>query len=230
MTVKEWEEIYKCNQQISIWPWSDVVSYTMRYVKPKEDAKVLEIGFGAGANIPFFQTLGVDFYGIEGSKTIVEKVKQKYPMYSKNLVCGDFTKELPFDIDFDLIIDRGSMTLNSTYAIKNTLDFIYQKLKTGGYFVGIDWFSPEHSEYNKSATNIDENTKKFHEGYWANAGLVHFADEKHLKDLLSKFKLIKMEHKMYTDVTNNGTHDENDTLIQNYAAYNFIVKKVNNAK
>ena len=38
---------------MSIWPWSDLVSYVMRYTKINENYKVLEIGCGSGANIPF---------------------------------------------------------------------------------------------------------------------------------------------------------------------------------
>ena len=49
----EWEKQYQKNQQMSIWPWSDLISYVMRYTKINASYKVLEIGCGAGANIPF---------------------------------------------------------------------------------------------------------------------------------------------------------------------------------
>ena len=70
---QEWEKCFKENTQISTWPWSDLVSYVMRYARPTgENFRVLELGCGAGANIPFFISLGVDYYAIDGSSTIVE--------------------------------------------------------------------------------------------------------------------------------------------------------------
>ncbi|MGN5030804.1 hypothetical protein ACTFBV_20625 [Aeromonas rivipollensis] len=51
----EWDEQYKNNHHMSIWPWSDLVSSIYRYANPKNGYKrVLELGCGAGANIPLF--------------------------------------------------------------------------------------------------------------------------------------------------------------------------------
>lgn len=69
-----WNKIYKRNEQISIWPWSDLVSIVMRHTKPTtNDFKVVELGCGAGANIPFFLSLGVEYYSIEASEIIVSR-------------------------------------------------------------------------------------------------------------------------------------------------------------
>ena len=90
---KGWDECYMKNTQMSIWPWSDLIGYVMRYARPDSaEFKVLELGCGAGANIPFFRTLGVDYYTVEGSATAVESLKEKYTELSNNLVAGDFTK------------------------------------------------------------------------------------------------------------------------------------------
>ena len=55
----EWDESYKKNTHLSIWPWSDLVSYVMRYARPEnpKNCNVLELGCGAGANIDFFKWL-----------------------------------------------------------------------------------------------------------------------------------------------------------------------------
>ena len=54
----EWDDQYSIGRLGSRWPWSDVVSYVMRYVRPQnKKIKVLELGCGAGANIPFFQSV-----------------------------------------------------------------------------------------------------------------------------------------------------------------------------
>ncbi len=64
----EWDSIYADGQQKSIWPWSDLVSFVMRYARPKGPTyRVLELGCGAGANVPFFRYLNVEYCAIDGS-------------------------------------------------------------------------------------------------------------------------------------------------------------------
>jgi hypothetical protein len=63
---KEWESIYQEGKQLTVWPMSDLVSYVMRHAKPSgKQFRVLEIGCGAGANIPFFLSLGVEYFGVQ---------------------------------------------------------------------------------------------------------------------------------------------------------------------
>jgi SAM-dependent methyltransferase len=125
--MKAWEEIYKANRHIVTWPWSDIVSDVM-ILKPTKNLKVLEIGCGPGANIPFFLNIGVDYYTIDGSETAVKKVKSMFPSLENKVACGDFTKEIPFDVSFDLIIDRAALTHNDTESIKSCISIIKSKL------------------------------------------------------------------------------------------------------
>ena len=74
----EWEKIYQNNEQISIWPWSNCVSLCHRYGNLHEGMKVLELGCGAGANIPFFVQRKAAYYAVDGSATMVEKLKEKF--------------------------------------------------------------------------------------------------------------------------------------------------------
>lgn len=53
----EWEQTYKSNAQLSVWPWSEVISLTHRFCDLNKDLIVLELGCGAGANIPYFMSL-----------------------------------------------------------------------------------------------------------------------------------------------------------------------------
>ena len=80
---------------MSIWPWSDLVSLVMQYKLPKEEFRVLELGCGAGANIPLFIALGADYYAVEGSQTIVNQLHKQYPQFKDNIIVGDFTKDMP---------------------------------------------------------------------------------------------------------------------------------------
>lgn len=215
----EWDERYKENTHMSIWPWSDLVTYVMRYARPiDKNYKVLEIGCGAGANIPFFQALGVEYYAIEGSQTIVESLHQKYPELRQNIVVGDFTDNLIFADQFDLIVDRASLTHNTTTSIKNSLSLIYNSLKFGGKYIGIDWFSTEHSEYlNGDQIGDIFLRSNYIKGQFANLGKIHFSDKVHLQELFSSFRFEILEHKIV-----KREIPENEYV---FAAWNFVVVK-----
>ena len=126
----EWDERYQENTHMSIWPWSTLVSFVMRYSNPNVAGfRVLELGCGAGANIPFFVNLGIDYYAVEGSESIVTRLHSKFPQLKDNIVCGDFTQTLP-EMEFHLIVDRGSLTCNDTSAIRRCLRMCHNRLKT----------------------------------------------------------------------------------------------------
>jgi SAM-dependent methyltransferase len=192
----------------------------MRYARPENaPCRVLEIGCGAGANIPFFSKLGVDYYAIDGSKEIIERLRRAFPDLAERFVQADFTKQIPFDLDFDLIVDRASLTHNGTSDIVNSLELLYHKMKPNAKYIGIDWFSIAHSEYNKGLELEDRYTRgNFQSGQFTNLGKVHFSDKAHLLHLFSKFNMLIMEHKM----VRRELPDEGYL----FGSWNFVAQKV----
>ena len=196
---KEWDDLYRSNTHLSIWPWSDLVSYVHRYARPSAGfTKVLELGCGAGANIPLFLSLKADYWAIEGSPSIVDSVLARYPELAGRIVVGDFTVDLPFEGPFDLVVDRISLAHNSTAAMLITLSMIFNLLRTGGKFIGIDWFSTKHQD-SELGEMVDSHTRKNMPAHssLAGTGHVHFCDQEHLIYLLeqSGFKIERLEHK-----------------------------------
>ncbi len=198
---QEWDVCYDSSTQLSIWPWSDVVSLVSRHCKsiPSSPKKVLEFGCGAGANIPFFMASGWDYCAIEGSPTIVKVLHSKYPLLKEKIVVGDFTSDKPFFFGggADLILDRSSLTTNDTAGIRSGLLNAVEALKPGGLFVGVDWFSAEHSEFANGEPCDDEYTKKnFKSGQFTGLGKVHFSTESHLKEVFEAFEILVLDHKV----------------------------------
>jgi SAM-dependent methyltransferase len=215
----EWNETYKEGKHASVWPWSDLVSFVYRYCKSfKQPFRVLEIGCGAGANISFFKALGVEYFAVEGSAVAVEKLHEKFPDLKHNIRNGDFTITIPFDEPFDLIVDRASLTHNNTEAIKKSITLLTEKLKYGGIFIGIDWFSTKHSDYQEGEFAEDKFTKtNLMKGQFVGLGRVHFSDQEHLKDLFSEFEMLVIDHKTVENVYPSKSHI--------FASWNFAVKK-----
>jgi len=56
----------------------------------------------------------MDYYAIEGSATIVRQLHKRYPELADKVKVGDFTNDQPFLNDFDIVIDRASLTHNTT--------------------------------------------------------------------------------------------------------------------
>lgn len=202
----EWEELYKNSRHLSVWPWSDAVSLVMRHARPASpDYSALELGCGAGANIPFFQRLGIRYHAVEGSATMVELLKRNFPEYAGTIAAGDFTKDLVFEGPFDLVLDRGSLTCNTTEAIANCLAMVRERLKPGGKFIGIDWMADDHSESSKGVPDTDGNTRSgYADGPFAGIGRIHFSSLGHLRELFSAFAIETVEHKIVETVVPAG--------------------------
>jgi hypothetical protein len=205
----EWEQVYQSGAQNSIWPWSDVVSFVMRYARPdRRPYRVLELGFGAGANISFLMSIGADYSGTEGSATAVEHVQRRFAGAENfHVECCDFTKEIPFEGVFDLVVDRSSLTHNGTAAIEECLRRVAGKMRLGAKFIGIDWFSTENADFLSGEALEDHFTRTaFPTGQFQDVGIVHFSDEAHLRALLAgaNLDLERLEHKQADTAVPSG--------------------------
>lgn len=190
---KEWETLYGAGKHNTLWPWSSVISHVFRHTKPTApDFRVLELGCGPGANIPFFRSINVDYMALEGSQSAVGGVIENFPEMADKIIVADFTKDIPFNGAFDLIFDRAAVTHNDTDSIRRCLKLVREKLSTKGVYIGLDWFAACHSEFSEGQEGPDRFTRTgFGEESlnFANVGTVHFSDQEHLEDLFADYKI-----------------------------------------
>lgn len=194
----EWDRLYRDGRQRTVWPWSDIVSLVYRHALPANGfRRVIELGCGAGANIPFFLKLGCDYCAIEGSEAAVADLHRAFPELQPRIRLGDFTKVLPFEGPFDLAVDRSSLTHNNVAAVRNALDLVFDALRPGGKFVGVDWFSAAHSDATCGRAVDAFSRADIPGGQFHGVGTVHFADRAHLVALLdgAGFVIERLEHK-----------------------------------
>lgn len=200
MYSREWDDLYRAHRHMSRWPWTDLVALVSRYARPEEGfRRVLELGCGVGANIPFFVDLGVDYYAIEGSPTAVALIHDRFPRLRNRVVAGDYTLDLPFQGPFDLIVDRSSLTCNRSESISRCLALLDPLLRDGGRFIAVDWFSVRHADYPLGEDAGDGYTRRNMSGGFAGTGDVHFFDREHLLAFFQGYRFLDLQHKTLAD-------------------------------
>ena len=214
-----WDSTYRTGQHMSEWPWSDLVSLVHRHAKPENGyRRVLELGCGAGANIPFLQSLGMDYCAVEGSSFIVARLRARFPEIAANIVVGDFTQKIPFTSRFDLVIDRASVTHNTTTGIRRALALVADVLRSGGKLIGLDWFAADHSAA-KFGTPLDSHTRTGLSGTFTGIGAVHFSDRQHLLALMQDAGL-SIEHLAHKEIKTEIPADG-----ERMCSWNFVASK-----
>ncbi len=214
----EWDQRYRESTHQAIWPWSDLVSLVHRHCRPQPGSIVLELGCGAGANVPFFRALGVEYFGIDGSETAIERLRKRFPDLASHFAVADFTRDRPFAGPFDLVVDRAALTHNCATAIRSALQLTWDLLKPGSCFIGVDWFSTGFSEFRRGDPGEDAFTRtNFVDGPFAGTGRVHFSDLAHVRDLFGRFELLHVEEKsVCTRVPEDGAR---------FAAWNLVARR-----
>lgn len=188
----EWDAQYLAGRQMTVWPFTDLVGLVKRFQPALAGRRVLELGCGVGANAPFFITEGAIYHGIDGSQAAIDATM------AGSCVVGDFTKSIPFGwvLSFDLVVDRAAVTHNDTASIQACLALVFERLKSGGLYIGVDWFSHNHDEYANGDPDGDEYTKcGYTEGQFAGVGKAHFSDYGHLCKLFERFEILRIEEK-----------------------------------
>lgn len=223
----EWQKVYEQGLHNNVFPWSDLVSlyhqYKSKLSTGRSHIKVVEFGSGTGNNYPLFKNIGADYWGIESSEAAVSESLRKFPELEGKLIKCSFHEVPPEITDFDYVIDRGSITCNSSAYIRNLLLEIYSRLAPGGLFIGVDWFSDKHSEYLNGQNYFGDPLTKhdFRTGYFQNLGITHFTNEMDLKNGLKNFELLHLSEKIVKVV--ESSHAGKNTM----AFWSFVAWKRN---
>ena len=223
MAINEWEMTYSSGKHANSWPWSDLVSLYFRYCKflVLQDSypKVLELGSGTGNNYPFWRSLGADYFGIEFSASAVAISIDRFPELQNRLQTGDFSTLESTSECFDIICDRASVTHCSNLDTQKVILSSLNSLKRGGLYLGVDWFSKNHSDYCTPSTHIDANTRSdFMNGQFVGIGQVHFANREEMLGIFKDFEILELTEKIVT-----SHYPDTDT--HQFASWNIVARK-----
>ena len=93
----EWEQTYKNNAHLSIWPWSDLVSFVMRYARPT----------------------GPKFRVLEPARLPLEPVKPRKIL----VVLGGFVVGLLLGTSAVYLLDLSNTSIRSLDEARTVLEF-----------------------------------------------------------------------------------------------------------
>ena len=209
-----WEKNYR-QGHVQRYPWDSVVSFVFHHApknKPRDQIKILEVGFGTGSNLWFAAREGFQVFGIEGSESAVKYATQRFSEdhLTGDLRIGDFTS-LPFeDNQFDLVIDRGALTCVGTAALKKALSEIHRTLTPKGKLL-FNPYADSHSGFFSGRTGVDDVTVDIDMGKLADVGQLRFTSRREINGFLaSGWTIRSVERKEVVDMNqkNQKIHAE----------------------
>lgn len=145
MSENKWEsEIYALGRQVNRWPFSPLISDVVRISARQENPveSVLELGCGTGNNVWFLNESGLRVCGIDIAPTAIAIAEERSRAlgFEPDLRVGDIV-ELPWnDQQFDLVIDRGTLSQVTLADMARTLAEVERVLKPGGVFLSYNLF------------------------------------------------------------------------------------------
>lgn len=190
----EWRDFYDArNVKAGVGRYSELEKLVDIFVT--EAPRMLEIGVGAGGEIPYFTgTKGFGYHGIDGSQSAINRLRARFEALP--LACGDFSESLCFEGPFDFIVDRASISHNRLHKIKACVGLVYEALAPGGIFITSDWFSSKHSEALRGE-EVEPNTRgEYEDGQFSGIGEVHFSSEAEIVELFRGFDGLYMQERI----------------------------------
>jgi len=191
-----WEKVHK-SQDWGEYPPEELIRFIARNfykVPDRGEVKILDIGCGTGAGAWYIAREGFSTWGIDGSKTAIERAKERFRKDNLEGIfeIGDFVKLNYPDGFFDCVVDICSIQHNRKESIKRILKEIRRILKPEGKIFTM--------LINKKTKLVDQ-TNPF-EG----KGFTYFFDKKKILDLFSGFQDLRVEKSEITDQGNLISH------------------------
>ncbi len=191
--IKKYEKFYGKNKNKNLYPSEYLVRIFLSQrnkkklkLKKYKNKKILDLSFGDGRNLNFFNDLGFNVYGTEISKKIIDYFDQKKKF---ELRVGK-AHSIPFDDNFfDIIVASNSCYyLDKNITFKDNLCEINRVLKKDGVFI---CNVPNVSNYYfKNSIKLSNNEFLIKNDYLKlrnNYKLAAFEDEIDLKKIFKKF-------------------------------------------
>jgi len=170
----------------------------MRYAPKDRDrasVRVLEVGCGTAPNLWFAAREGFSVAGVDAAPGAIAKARKRFSeeQLEADLRVADFGS-LPFDDQqFDLAIDRGSLTCTGLGHAARAITEIERVLKPGGHFF-FNPYSNRHTSASAGTAIGDGLVMDIRAGTMIGVGQICFYSEQNVRDALSRWKIRSLVH------------------------------------
>jgi ubiquinone/menaquinone biosynthesis C-methylase UbiE len=210
----DWErDVYAQGKQMNRWPYSEVVSAVLSGTAGDDRSamRILEIGCGTGNNLWFALDAGFQTSGMDMSATAIDYARKRLDgmgYHDVDLHVGDIVT-LPWeDEQFDIVLDRGTLTQSTYDNIRRALSEVRRVLKPNGKFFSFSLVGKSSSE-RKYGTEVSPNTyDHFTGGQLTTVGLTSFFAEEDIRSLFSEFREIKVTRCRYESLGEDYMDEE----------------------
>ena len=195
-----WEKVFK-EKEWGKYPAESVIRFVARnfYSVPKRsEIKILDAGCGAGANLWFMAREGFKVYGVDGSKTAIERAnnrlkKELGDQFEKLVGGGVFVgdmQQLPFENDFfDAVIDARAISCNDYESSKKIYRELARVCKSKGKLYTTMYASGTWG-LNESGIST--------EGFLASTGFHRLTKYEEIEDLITDWNILTIDKFMQT--------------------------------
>jgi ubiquinone/menaquinone biosynthesis C-methylase UbiE len=183
-----WEKIFS-RKEWGEYPPEDLIRFVKRNSKDTLP-RILEIGCGPGANLPFLAKHATLLGGVDFSQTAISLAKQRMARFSDlnlpiiDLRCGDLTV-LPWnDSMFDMVVDIFALYANPTVKIRQALREVARVLYPGGLMYSKVWSASNIDFYELGHPELEKGTfSNSQVGPCANMGVSHYFESAEIEEL-----------------------------------------------
>jgi SAM-dependent methyltransferase len=184
------------------YPPEELVRFIARTFKDtagRRRMRALEVGCGPGANLWYLAREGFAIAGIDGSKhaiaTAEERLRTERAFDSgrpPDLRVGNFAT-LPWgNATFDVVIDIGAVTSNTTAVIRSAISEVVRVLKPGGWYFG-RMFGPKTTGTNTGKMLEERTTENPTEGPLKGIGIIHVFTEQEIRHEFGGFSELQLD-------------------------------------
>ena len=126
----KWDTCYKNKTYLMTkWPFSELISYVMRFSKPgKSKIRVLELGCGSGNDAIWFAKKGFNVTAVDISEKEINLAKEKSKGISNINYIIDDVHSFSTEEKFDIIYDRGCIHNIQDQVGDKSLQILFSKL------------------------------------------------------------------------------------------------------
>ena len=181
--------------------------------------RLLEVGFGTGANLWYFAREGFSVHGLEGSEAGTAQARQRLDLEvpgwrdapaapgGDRLVARDMCEPLPWgDAQFDAVVDCDAVTCVDHASACRVYAEMHRVTRPGGWLYVR---TPAAGTWGDgSGPACGHNAWRCEEGPFAGTGCVRFATEADLAELFAPWEVTHLEQVTRTLENRSRTHTE----------------------